>query len=309
MLKWKLDADAVAELELMGIAWSERTIPASEIDAVGSRENGARADAIIADNVADYEEAMRAGDVFPCIVVCRIGTDTKYTIAGGNHRHEAATRIGEQSFPVICCNVELLEFTHIAARLNRRNGQRESRKHRLVVAARSVLQNGMTRKDAAALHGLSQTAVQAEIQCREVSKSLSAVNRDASKLKQSTLVTLSRLKTDTELLPIAFDIACAGVTGDALNALLRKAKSLGTAQERVDFLNGHLQQQAKRKTMRGVSSTPIATMFRAGLTKITHSVERGAECQLQMDAAEITQAAAALDHLARVVNQMATSAR
>ncbi len=172
-----------------------------------------------------------------------------------------------------------------------------------------MLQNGMTRKDAAALHGLSESAVQTEIQCREVSKSLSALNRDPSKLNQTTLVTLNRLKTDAELLPLAFDIACAGVTGDALTSLLRKAKSLGTAQERVQLLDGYLQQQAKRKTMRGVSSTPIASMFRAGLTKITQSVERGAECQLQMDAAEITQAAAALDRLARVVNQMATSAK
>ncbi len=65
MVKWKLDADAVAELEAMGIAWSERTILASAINTAGSRENGARADAIIADNVADYEESMRAGDVFP----------------------------------------------------------------------------------------------------------------------------------------------------------------------------------------------------------------------------------------------------
>ena len=309
MVKWKLDADAVAELEAMGVAWSERTILSSAINTTGSRENGARADAIIADNVADYEEAMRAGDVFPCIVVCRIGTDTEYTIAGGNHRHEAATRIGETLFPVICCNVELLEFTHIAARLNRRNGQRESRKHRLIVAARSVLQNGMTRKDAAALHGLSESAVQTEIQCREVAKSLSALNRDAGKLNQTTLVTLNRLKTDTELLPLAFDIACSGVTGEALATLVRKAKSLGTAQERVELLGGYLQQQAKRKTMRGMSSTPIASMFRAGLTKITQSVERGAECQLQMDATEIAQAAAALERLAQAVSQMATSAK
>lgn len=308
-VKWKIDDDAVEELRGMGVSYIVGTVAMDEIDLSGSRENGARAVPIINDNVDDYADAMQLGDEFPCIVLVQIGTDEQYTIAGGNHRHAAALLCEQSSLLAICCKMELADFLVLSARLNRKNGQRENRQDRLEVAARSVAVNGLTQKEAAALYGVSTTALSGEIAAREIERELVRVGRDGKGLCRTALRVLSRLKNDSVCLPIAHDIAAAGVSSDRLKETLQQASKQRSEAGRRDYLQSELDKLiTSKKRNRGLSQ-PIASAVRVALGKLKKAVERGAECQMQMEAAEVKQVAQDLQKVADVVKQMATSAK
>ncbi len=92
-----LDQTAVAAIEVE--RWLQHhkveyapptNVPMSLIDAKRSRANQARRDAIVMDSVDRFAAAMKAGAVFPPIVVYPyVG---KVVIIDGNNRHEAARR-------------------------------------------------------------------------------------------------------------------------------------------------------------------------------------------------------------------------
>ncbi len=308
-VRWKIDDDAVEELQGMDVSYVVGTVAMDEIDLSGSRENGARAVPIINDNVDDYVDAMRLGDEFPCIVLVQIGTDNQYTIAGGNHRHAAALLCKQASLLAICCQMELADFLVLSARLNRKNGQRESRQDRLAVAARSVAVNGLTQKEAAKLHGVSTTALSGEIAAREIERELVRVGRGGKGLCRTVLRVLSRLKNDSVCLPIAHDIAAAGVPSERLKDILQQASKHRSEADRRDYLQAELDKLTSSKKRNRALSQPIASAVRVALGKLKKAVERGTECQMQMEAAEVKQVAQDLQKVADVVNQMVTTAK
>lgn len=83
--------DVEAWLQRRGVKYAPATgIPLVAIDTKRSRQNQARKDPIVAESVERFATSMRAGRVFPPIVVYPMGG--KVVIIDGNNRHEAAIK-------------------------------------------------------------------------------------------------------------------------------------------------------------------------------------------------------------------------
>jgi hypothetical protein len=81
-----------AWLQRRGVRYAPPTgIPMDMIDTKRSRNNQARKDPIVEDSVKRFTNALKAGRMFPPIVVHRLGPESnRLVIVDGNNRHEAA---------------------------------------------------------------------------------------------------------------------------------------------------------------------------------------------------------------------------
>lgn len=80
-----------AWLQRRGVRYAPPTgIPMSMIDEKRSRQNQARRDPLVQESIDRFQAALKAGRVFPPIVVYPIGN--RLVIVDGNNRHEAAKK-------------------------------------------------------------------------------------------------------------------------------------------------------------------------------------------------------------------------
>lgn len=91
-----VNADLEAELVELGVRYEKKRIRVDQINERESRKNQARPVAIEPETVDKYAVAMRAGDVFPYLLLMSIGE--KYLILAGNHRHGAYKKTGVKDF-------------------------------------------------------------------------------------------------------------------------------------------------------------------------------------------------------------------
>lgn len=91
-----VNADLEAELAELGVKYERRKLRIDQINERESRKNQARPIAIEPETVDKYAVAMKAGDVFPYLLVLPIGD--RFLILAGNHRHGAYKKAGIREF-------------------------------------------------------------------------------------------------------------------------------------------------------------------------------------------------------------------
>lgn len=91
-----VNADLEAELKELGVRYEKRRVRVDQINERESRKNQARPVAIDNETVEKYATAMRAGDVFPYLLL--LPTGDKYTILAGNHRHASYKKVAVKDF-------------------------------------------------------------------------------------------------------------------------------------------------------------------------------------------------------------------
>lgn len=147
-MKWRPDYLAEQCLERMDIKWQLGVISASSIDKAASIANCARARSIDAATSDNYRIAMARDEIFPRICVVKRGS--KYVIAGGNHRHDAAIKNGESQFDaMIVDEIDQHTFNILCKSLNSRTGLQVSSELRLEQAAELVEKYNVPAKQAA----------------------------------------------------------------------------------------------------------------------------------------------------------------
>ncbi len=307
MVSWKIDEAAAAELDGMGIEWKEVRIEQERISISDSRRNGARRDRLDESAVVDYRECMERGDVFPMIVVCKIDGAKRYVIAGGNHRHAALAGLPRQSFPVMSCDVSVVQFAILSRRLNRANGKRESRADRVKQAAELVTAYGLDQKAAAEAMDVPRSTLGTELRATEVRQIIAGITGDdCSEVPSSVLVTIGKYKSDHNVLRELAGLSKVGVGLDEMRSLVRKLKELPTEAAKVEMLSA-IHDQRKKKTVGGRNvAMQIAQSFRRMTTQLENIITKGESCNMQMEAAELGAIAKRMAAMAEVVRAMAT---
>lgn len=113
------------------LEWEVKTIRLASIDIAASKNFQGRPEYLDEDTVNDYGTSMKAGDVFPCPVVCAAAAG-KFQILSGNHTCAAYRRIGVTSVDVYFIKRLTSELAHpLVDRLNGGHGLSVPREHRM----------------------------------------------------------------------------------------------------------------------------------------------------------------------------------
>lgn len=303
MLKWELDNPAIAVIDRLGLSKTIEEISAASIDAAKSRINKARPIPIDKETVEDYSESMKRGDVFPCIVVRRVGR--KFVIAGGNHRHEAAKLLGETAFLAVVVNCDDDEFDVLCKKLNLSVGRREPRSVRVDQAVELVNTRSIDIAEAAREMEVPESAVAAKMRAQTVTQSLVALGV-YDKVPQSHSAVMFQVKNDAAILPLAAELSTKRkVTTDELRALLASTKKLGTEKERVAFLRAEIDKRKVVKSSGHKLSRKVKTAIVRGISIIEVAVNgKKTLCQLQMSKEEHLDAVNKLQSLLNTMYQI-----
>lgn len=232
-IQWRPDEQAVAMMQQMGLSHVVREVVVqAEIDT--RTPNGARQKPIDAELVDDYLCAMRAGDVFPHIVLAAIDGKKKLQVIGGNHRLQAAVKIGAASAPAIVVECGAFEAATLAKRLNTVNGKRESREVRIAQAIDLVQQHGQSVDVAARTAGISSNVVTAALRTDKVRQRAMELGLPCSnKLRNTDGVSIGELVNDGDVFPALYEFAISpNCSHDRLAALCRSVRKAGTLAER-----------------------------------------------------------------------------
>ena len=236
MKKWKMDDAAISVIESCGLSWSTDIIAADDIDVKRSRSNCSRVTRIDDDAVEGYKGDMEAGDVFPMIVVVKLGR--KYVIAGGNHRHEAAVRAGITEFEVILVEADALMFTVLCQALNSVEGMRTSVAERSEQAAQCVINTGISGKQAAELYRVPIKRVQEEVRAFDTVQQ--AAEHGVTIPRNVSKTSIQRLHKRTSTKPVfakmANLVAVVNPTLRELRELDRRVDACSSVDEQLDLI-------------------------------------------------------------------------
>lgn len=307
MVKWKHDEDVIEELGYYRLAWQETAVDISEIDEAASLLNCARGEAINAELVEDYASAMEDGDTFPCIVLCRVNSESRYTIVSGNHRFAAAKRLSETVFPAICFKATNEQFLDIAIALNRKHGQRVDRKTRIQQAVRMV-KLGRTQTDAARLLGVTADSIQMQLRVESVNEAFTAAGFPRIEVTASIAKSIAGLCEQTALVPMLHRLISTKPTSAEIAHITKLVKSKRTEAARIsaiaDEVEKRLQSGGKNKPV----SRPVAQRLRASITIIEAAVEKGEQCKFQITAVEMKEMQVRLNRCAIRLGELARGA-
>jgi uncharacterized ParB-like nuclease family protein len=299
-LNWKNDDDAVATVNRLGIKWSYATVQESMIDEKRSKHNHARKTPIVQHNVDDYAESMDRGDVFPQIVVARIDGENKYVIAGGNHRYQAAKKLGVTEFDTILVECDATMFSILCPALNLYVGQREDRSVRIEQAAEAVMRLGITAKSAAEDYRVPVSSVCHCINEKKVVVAAAKLGLRADKLSSGYLRVLAPIMTDAALLPLAVELCNTKLGIEDVRTSLKMARELPLEKDRVEKMQEVIS-NAKKVTVSGrVTRQPVRSLLMRSVTMIQKTVmkEGCSLCYLQITKQEAMSMAAELETVA-----------
>jgi ParB-like chromosome segregation protein Spo0J len=304
MLKWELDNPAISVIDRLGLQKTIEEVSAAAIDVAKSRINKARPLPIDKDTVEDYAESMKRGDLFPCIVLRRIGR--KYVIAGGNHRHEAAKSIGETAFTAIVVVCDDDEFDVLCKKLNLSVGRREPRSVRVDQAVELVNTRSIDIAEAAREMEVPESSVADRLRSQEVTQSLVSIGV-YDKVQPTHARLMYQIRKDTAILPLVADLSAKRkVSIEELRGIIKAAKDLGTEKDRMEFLRAEIE---KRKSIRASGqklSRKVKTAIVRGIGVLEVAVG-GKEtlCQIQMSREECLGAVKRLTELLEKVKKIA----
>jgi uncharacterized ParB-like nuclease family protein len=262
-------------------------VDATEIDVAKSRQNRARPVSVNKDAVEEYSEAMKRGDVFPAIVVAKIGNQKQYVIAGGNHRHEAAMQNGCKTFRSIVVRCNETEFDALCKALNAVEGQRLDRKMRVDQAVDLVRVRGLDIKYACDALQVSRTAVQAKLRASDVRVTAAKMGITIPLAVANT--SLEQISQDTKSEPlfkaVASFVAKRIPSVDEvkeMNSVISSCKSEATKIAAVQKL--YESSEPKSGNTAKVVARPIRTQTLKIVTQLETLVEGRVErCNLQLD--------------------------
>jgi len=303
-LKWRFDSDAAKVIASMGLSHETEIITAASIDVTKSRHNHARAAgmALISNNVEDYHDAMERGDEFPSIVVARIDDGAKYVIAGGNHRHAAAVKLGVSEFDAIIVRCTAMEFDLLCPKLNMYVGQMEGRDARVEAAADRVVRMGITHKLAAQEFRVSIGQVGDAVRIRAGEAAAARLGHSIANIQAANVRLLSSIRENDNELNAAILYAKTNPTSTEMADVIRTAKSLGTEGERVKCIDDATAARKKVTANGRVTKTPVrSSILRASKTLSNIASDGVTLCQLQMTRKEVEEMRTEIERVWRVL--------
>lgn len=272
-IQWRKDELAIETLQDMELPHSTRQVSVrNEIDT--KTPNGAREKAIDFDLVDDYVFAMRSGNKFPCIVLGQIDGKSKLHVIGGNHRLQAAVKIGAAEIPAIVVQCSSAAAAMLAKRLNISNGKRESRETRVMQGIDLVKQHGQTVDMAAKIAGVSPNIIHGALRTERVRlKSIELGLPQSNKLRITDGTTIGDLVNDGDLFPGIYSLAIArGVSADQLFAIcksVRKANTLAEKKAIIEKAQNECQNNRKSKTQ----MFPIASQIKRSVALLSNQMK------------------------------------
>lgn len=152
-----------AWLDVHGVAWEfDPVMPVESIDFDASLANQARLEALDEEAVERYSADMERGDVFPAVIIRRVGKagarTEKRILVGGNHRTAAARRAKRETLPAYIVKGDTAAIVRLMYEDNRRHGLPLGEEER-VLAALHLIEMGDAPSEAARTLGLTHTKV------------------------------------------------------------------------------------------------------------------------------------------------------
>jgi hypothetical protein len=224
-VEWRNDPDALSIVKFVGLEPTLETIPLSKIDWNGSANNCARlTNPLNEEKIEEYASRMKAGDVFPCVVV-ELGRQG-YVILGGNQRINAAKRINaEGALAYVVSDINSSQRESLIRSLNARHGWGMSKDDRLEHAVFLVRDKGIAVADASHLMVVSDHTIRRRIRADEARASMARKGIDTSALSLTHLDFLTKVVDEDYQEQIA-RIACENaVTAESLKGAVESVCS------------------------------------------------------------------------------------
>ncbi len=272
-IKWRQDEQAVEIVHDMELPHCVRQVSVrSEIDT--KTKNGAREQAIDSDLVDDYVFAMRSGDKFPCIVLGQIDGKPKLHVIGGNHRLQAAVKIGAAEIPAIVVQCSAAAAAMLAKRLNTSNGKRESRETRVMQAIDLVQHHGQTVEMAAKIAGVSPYCIHGAVKTERVRmRSIELGLPQSSRLRMADGTAMGELVNDGDLFPSLYTLAITrGVGSEQFSAICKSVRKAGTLAEKKAIIE-KAQSECQNNTESKTRMFPIASQIKRCVVSLSNQTK------------------------------------
>lgn len=231
------DEKAEAWLAKRGVKFvGPRWLPLDKIKRVESRQNQARADALVSEVVDRYTTNVRAGDSFPSIVTYKNGTG--YRIIDGNHRDEAHVRGGRTEIGIYVVDEttssDLIELLTVEA--NTRHGQPTDTAWRITQALHLIATGWDvdTVVDATGVTKSQITMAKRAAKADERARRLGIYGWDD--MSQTARGTLATLTTDPVFRAAADVVLDSGMATDDLKDFIRKVKGANSEAEALKVI-------------------------------------------------------------------------
>lgn len=237
-INWFSDKAAEKLMTSVGLTWSVARVKLSDIDWDDSKSNGARLHDPLNDELAkDYSLAMERGEHFPMIVLLK-RKGRKYLILGGNHRACAVKMCRTDDVECYVVETEDVQIIDILPRaLNRTHGLRQDRSELLINAIYAVEKYGWGVRQADEFFGLPEGAVSHEMRARTVKATLQGKGIRAEKIPKTTLLALSPLESNENvLLAAARIVSGTGMVGSDVRDFVKCIKKNRTEASQMSVI-------------------------------------------------------------------------
>lgn len=236
-IEWREDGPAMRIVEQMGLQAAVKTV-AVQTDIDTRTPNGARAKPIDHELVDEYVSAMREGDAFPHIVLAKSAGKTRLSVVGGNHRLNAAVKIGAREVPAIVVHCTPFEAAMLAKRLNVVNGQRESRTVRILQGIDLITHHGQTIEGAARIAGVTPGVLNNAVRTERLKAKAAELGLPAcEKLRATDGHAIGDLINDADIFPELYAYAIsANSSAEHLSELCKNLRKTGTLASRLELI-------------------------------------------------------------------------
>jgi len=280
--EWRCDPDAEKILrDIVGIPFIEGSVRLVDVDWSASANNCARlSNPLNAEKIEDYSTCMRAGDVFPMIVVERSGKKNSYIILGGNQR-AAALQAVDPNGSFLAYIVDPLtsdERELIIRSLNSRHGWGATKEERVEHAVYLVRKHGMHIETVARAMVVGHTTINTHIRAEDERARLAQSGIDSSFLPVATLSAIARVKDDKTRNAIAETVvekkAISPKVVELVNAVLKSPSRAKTSAILAEFRKAEDTASAIKKSTSKLKK-PRRDKFLNYLTVLADFLERG----------------------------------
>lgn len=210
-------------------------VPISKIDRENSWFNHARMEEPRnEERIRKYLIGLKEGDVFPAIVLFLVGNT--YRVAGGNHRLEAAYRLGLKSigaYIIKTSDQRILDL--FPGALNSDLGSETTKTSALHHSIQMVTKYGATLEEASKEYGLSPTVISNQMNLAAMRSKLTSMGVEGiDNLQERTILRLRAFENDENVL-IALSMLLTGhkLTAGQSSNLMDLVKSLPTEEKRL----------------------------------------------------------------------------
>ena len=184
---WGEDVQAQETIEQLGLECTQESILIRQIDWASSKLNKARDEYLDLEHKEAIKRGMENRCTIPMIVVRK--TTKGYTIAGGNHRGNAAKDLlsDDSAIPVYVVECTDIQFEYLGCLLNNKNGKQLSRDERINRAIDFHKRFGVSQIDAANMFGVNQKSLNVAVRAFDRARAMNI------ELKPGMSTALSRI--------------------------------------------------------------------------------------------------------------------